>query len=78
MNLVFSASRYSTIVCPYCRLEYAMLDLSATDMPVCDGVEAARRIRFLENKRKVPTLLPSKCLPQYPITVTNNERSRCP
>ncbi|KAF9498170.1 dual-domain HisK/Mak2 protein kinase [Pleurotus eryngii] len=27
-------------------------------MPVCDGVEAAKRLRFLENKRDVPTMLP--------------------
>lgn len=39
-----------------------MPDLFVTDMPVCDGVEAAKRIRFLENKRKVPTL-PSKDSP---------------
>jgi CheY-like chemotaxis protein len=44
-----------------------MFDLPVTDMPVCDGVEAAKRIRLLENKRKVPTLLPSKGLSQYPF-----------
>jgi len=27
-------------------------------MPVCDGVEAAKRLRMLESKRKVPILLP--------------------
>ncbi|RXW16010.1 hypothetical protein EST38_g9848 [Candolleomyces aberdarensis] len=27
-------------------------------MPVCDGVEAAKRIRVLERKRKVPVILP--------------------
>jgi CheY-like chemotaxis protein len=30
-------------------------------MPVCDGVEAAKRIRLLENRRKVSELLPGKC-----------------
>lgn len=29
-------------------------------MPVCDGVEATKRLRVLENKRKAQFLLPSK------------------
>ncbi|KAF9015434.1 dual-domain HisK/Mak2 protein kinase [Cyathus striatus] len=27
-------------------------------MPICDGVEAAKRLRLLEDKRKAPTILP--------------------
>ncbi|KAF5355680.1 hypothetical protein D9756_004007 [Leucocoprinus leucothites] len=34
-----------------------LLSLSV-DMPVCDGVEAAKRLRLLESKRKAPILLP--------------------
>ena len=30
------------------------------DMPICDGVDACKRIRVLENKRRVRTVLPSK------------------
>lgn len=33
-------------------------------MPVCDGVEAAKRLRLIENKRKSSTILPS----QFPWT----------
>ena len=29
------------------------------DMPICDGVEACKRLRIIEGKRKVPILLPS-------------------
>ena len=29
-------------------------------MPICDGVEACKRVRVLENKRRAPILLPSK------------------
>ncbi len=29
-------------------------------MPVCDGVEAAKRIRSLENRRKVSEFLPGE------------------
>jgi CheY-like chemotaxis protein len=32
----------------------------ASDMPVCDGVEAAKRVRTLEGKRKVSVMLPSE------------------
>lgn len=28
-------------------------------MPICDGVEAAKRLRALESKRKTSTILPS-------------------
>jgi hypothetical protein len=28
-------------------------------MPICDGVEAAKRLRVLENKRKASVFLPS-------------------
>ena len=31
---------------------------SLTDMPICDGVEAAKRLRRLECKRKASVLLP--------------------
>ena len=31
-------------------------------MPVCDGVEAAKRLRVLENKSKSPIILPSRLL----------------
>jgi CheY-like chemotaxis protein len=57
-NPVSSASPSSTIVCPYHHEEYAMFDLFVTDMPVCDGVEAAKRLRHLENKREASTILP--------------------
>lgn len=33
-----------------------------SDMPICDGIEACKRIRMLENKRKASILLPSKSL----------------
>lgn len=29
------------------------------DMPICDGIEACKRIRLAESKRKVQILLPS-------------------
>lgn len=28
-------------------------------MPICDGVEAAKRLRMLESKLNVPVILPS-------------------
>jgi hypothetical protein len=31
-----------------------------SDMPICDGIEAARRIRLLESERKLPIPLPSQ------------------
>lgn len=31
-------------------------------MPICDGIEACKRIRLLEGKRKVPTSLPGTFL----------------
>jgi CheY-like chemotaxis protein len=34
--------------------------ISGTDMPICDGVEATKRIRVLENKRRVTVALPSE------------------
>ena len=34
-------------------------------MPICDGVEACKRLRILEGKRKVPVLLPSKLLARH-------------
>lgn len=34
--------------------------LDLLDMPVCDGVEAARRIRALEVEREYDVILPSK------------------
>jgi hypothetical protein len=76
-NPVSSASRSSTIVCSYFRKGYTMFDLSVTDMPICDGVEAAKRIRLLENKRKAPTVLPSR-VRHNSISYTDNECSRCP
>ena len=30
------------------------------DMPICDGVEACKRLRVLEGKRRVSVLLPSE------------------
>jgi len=35
-----------------------MFDLSVTDMPICDGVEAVKRLRLLEKKKKAPVFLP--------------------
>ena len=42
---------------PHSRVAHITHDI---DMPICDGVEAAKRLRNLESKRKVPVLLPSK------------------
>jgi len=33
-------------------------------MPICDGVEATKRLRILETKRKAPVFLPS----EYPVS----------
>lgn len=59
MNLVISVLHFSTIV-GYCRTFYHIVADSRSDMPVCDGVEAAKRLRMLESRRKVPILLPSE------------------
>ncbi|KAF8272384.1 histidine kinase [Lactarius quietus] len=37
---------------------YFSLAMFDHHMPICDGVEAAKRLRSLENRRKVPELLP--------------------
>ena len=42
---------------PCLLIEHAILD-----MPVCDGVEAAKRLRSLENRRKVSEFLPGEFL----------------
>jgi CheY-like chemotaxis protein len=36
----------------------------SVDMPICDGVEAAKRLRMLESKRKSPVVLPSTFMHQ--------------
>lgn len=51
-----------------------MIDLLFSDMPVCDGVEAAKRLRVLERKRKAPVLLPSECCETPPSHRLMQER----
>ena len=46
------------ITCPRYSVFSALI--SSLDMPVCDGVEACKRIRTLESRRKVPHHLPSE------------------
>lgn len=60
MFLVTLVLPYLTIVC--IDVLYTFLDTkSSADMPICDGVEACKRIRVLENKRNNDIILPSKC-----------------
>lgn len=42
----------------FCLIFVAAYD-DLSDMPICDGIEACKRIRLLENKRKVSISLPS-------------------
>ncbi|KAJ8703111.1 Chk1 protein kinase [Pleurotus ostreatus] len=68
--IVKQLQRYDLIVYPTSNGEEALNEWQAHPpgffsvalfdhhMPVCDGVEAAKRLRFLENKRDVPTMLP--------------------
>ena len=42
-----------------CIDAYVVLNTLLVDMPICDGVEACKRVRVLENKRRAPILLPS-------------------
>jgi hypothetical protein len=45
------------------RLSFTSTEVShpsTVDMPVCDGVEAAKQLRHLEEKRKAPVALPSE------------------
>ena len=41
-------------------------------MPICDGVEAAKRLRSLEKRRKVSELLPGRCLVIRSITIASD------
>jgi len=68
--LVKQLQRYNLNVFPTSNGEEAIAEWEAHEpgffsvalfdhhMPICDGVEAAKRIRLLESKRKVPILLP--------------------
>lgn len=63
MNQATSVSHSSIIVR---HLQYRfdqVVNLDFTDMPICDGVEASKRLRIMENKRRVPMVLPSKLHP---------------
>lgn len=44
---------------------------SLIDMPICDGVEAAKRLRHLESKRKASIQLPSMVIMQNVDIVIN-------
>ena len=58
---VSSALHFSTTVRIFSNVSLpAGLNIFPIDMPVCDGIEACKRIRLLEGKRKVPVTLPSK------------------
>jgi len=43
-------------------------DLSLLDMPICDGVEAAKQLRVLEAKKKSPVMLPSALILLFAAT----------
>ncbi len=49
------------------------MHLTPIDMPICDGVEACKRVRVLENKRRVPVLLPSGLFVILSIVVHTDE-----
>jgi CheY-like chemotaxis protein len=60
IRLASSRSRYSTIVRRPTHFPTLGTDgATLPDMPICDGVEAARRIRQAEEQRAVHTSLPS-------------------
>ena len=59
---------------------YFALALFDHHMPVCDGVEAAKRLRVLESRRKVPKnlLLPSALLFRLSyVYLLTHRASRC-
>lgn len=56
---VTSVSLSSTIVSARTKYNLVFSSPPLTDMPICDGVEACKRLRVMENKRKVPGSLPS-------------------
>ena len=47
-------------ISPWPMYFFSHTDYYPTDMPICDGVEACKRIRVLENKRRMGTPLPSE------------------
>ncbi len=62
MNLASSVLRCSTIVRGFSFVVMQTPNsLSNADMPICDGIEACKRIRVLESKRKASVVLPSEC-----------------
>jgi len=42
----------------YKYIGHLLFSIITSDMPICDGVEAAKRLRLLENKRKTSVYLP--------------------
>ncbi|KZT22094.1 histidine kinase [Neolentinus lepideus HHB14362 ss-1] len=81
--LVKQLERYDIKVTPTSNGEQALSEWEAHEpgyfsvalfdhhMPVCDGVEAAKRLRLLESKRRVATILPSKTIRIDTLNVTN-------
>lgn len=62
MNPDFFLLPYLTIVGCLLNTSISVPTLTTfnQDMPICDGVEAAKRLRLLESKLNVPVILPSK------------------
>ena len=66
MNPATFLSRSLIIVsCP--RIHWITSDRTIKDMPSCDGVEATKRLRILENQQRVSVKLPSKFFRQWYI-----------
>ena len=56
----FSAALFDHRKCSMRFAQSLYLMSYPTDMPICDGVEACKRLRVLEGKRRVSVLLPSE------------------
>ena len=55
----FSVALFDHRKLSQCVQAFILLNILLIDMPICDGVEACKRVRVLENKRRAPILLPS-------------------
>ena len=56
----FSAALFDHRKCSMRFAQSLYLMSYPIDMPICDGVEACKRLRVLEGKRRVSVLLPSE------------------
>lgn len=75
----FSVALFDHRKCYRCGRN-SLYSLYCPDMPICDGVEACKRVRVLENKRRVPILMPSELSPFAAIaslTQSSSHRPEC-